>query len=164
MGKMEPSPKRFLADVMLGRLAKWLRIIGYDTLYFRDMDDRELIRRALEDDRILLTRDRELSRRDGFRVLLIADENLEPQLAQVLREMDLRPRMGRSIRCPLCNRALGDVPRDAVRDMVPRYVWDTYRDFSRCPGCGKIFWKGTHWDSIRRRLQRVGCSLPADGG
>ena len=164
MGKMEPSPKRFLADVMLGRLARWLRIIGYDTLYFRDMDDRELIRRAIEDDRILLTRDRELSRRDGFGVLLITGEDLESQLAQVLQTMDSKPGIGRSIRCPRCNRALVDVPRDAVRDMVPRYVWVTQRDFSRCPGCGKIFWKGTHWERIKRRLRRVGCSLPADGG
>jgi len=158
---MDPDPKRFLADVMLGRLAKWLRILGYDTLYFRDMDDRELILRALRDDRILLTRDRELSRRDGFRVLLIADEDLESQLAQVLQTMDLEPRVGNGIRCPLCNRTLQNIPRKAVQEVVPRYVWATHHDFSRCPGCGRIFWKGTHWNRIRERLRRVGCYLPA---
>ena len=97
---MNPRPKKFLADVMLGRLAKWLRILGYDTLYFRDMDDQELIRRAVRDSRILLTRDRELSKRDGFRVLLIADEDLESQLAQILKTMDLEPHIGDEIRCP----------------------------------------------------------------
>jgi len=157
---MNPKPKSFLADVMLGRLAKWLRILGYDTLYFRDMDDRELIRRAVRDNRILLTRDRELARRDSFRALLIADEDLESQLAQILEKYDLEPRIGTGIRCPLCNQALQDIPRKAVQDIVPRYVWDTHRDFSRCPGCGRVFWKGTHWDRIRERLRRVGCHLP----
>jgi uncharacterized protein with PIN domain len=157
---MDPERKRFLADVMLGRLAKWLRIIGYDTLYFRDMDDQELIRRAARDDRMLLTRDRELSQRGGIRALFIATEDLETQLAQVLEEMGLEPRMGSGIRCPLCNEALKDIPREAVRNAVPPYVWATHREFSRCPGCGKIFWKGTHWESIRRRLRRVGCDLP----
>lgn len=159
MGNLDSNPKRFLADVMLGRLAKWLRIIGYDTLYFRDMDDRELIRRAIQDHRILLTRDRELSQRDGFRAVLITAEDLESQLAQMFEEMNLEPRIGDRIRCPLCNRVLKDIPRDAVRNDVPRYVWVTHREFSRCPGCGKIFWKGTHWDRIRRRLRRVGYHL-----
>ena len=157
---MNPRRKKFLADVMLGRLAKWLRILGYDTLYFRDMDDQELIRRAVRDSRILLTRDRELSQRDGFRVLLIADEDLESQLAQILETMDLEPHIGDEIRCPLCNRVLEDISRRDIEGEVPRYVWNTHREFSRCPGCGKIFWKGTHWDRIRERLRRVGCHLP----
>ena len=153
---MNPSSTKFLADVMLGRLAKWLRILGYDTLYFRDMDDRELIRRATQDDRILLTRDRELSQRDGFRVMLITDEDLESQLAQILEEMDLEPWGENSIRCPVCNQILQSISRKIIQAEVPRYVWATHRDFSRCPDCGKIFWKGTHWDRIRERLRRVG--------
>jgi len=159
---MNPGRMKFLADVMLGRLAKWLRILGYDTLYFRDMEDRELIRRALQDDRVLLTRDRELSRRDGFRVLLIDAEDLESQLAQILKTMNVEPRIGDEIRCPLCNRVLEDISRQDIEDEVPRYVWKTHREFSRCPGCGRIFWKGTHWDRIRERLRRVGYHLTAD--
>jgi len=159
---MDPDPNRFLADVMLGRLARWLRIVGYDTLYFRDMNDQELLRRAIQDNRTLLTRDRELSQRGGSRALLITGEDLESQLIQVLEEMNLRPRVGNGIRCPLCNETLKETPREDVQNAVPPYVWDTQRKFSRCPGCGRIFWEGTHWDRIRRRLHRVGCRRPSE--
>jgi hypothetical protein len=158
---MDSVRKKFLADVMLGRLAKWLRIVGYDTLYFRDMDDDELIRRAIREERTLLTRDRKLYQRGGFHALLITEENLEAQLGQVLKEMDLEPQIKMGIRCPLCNRALKDISRKAVRQYVPPYVWATHDQFSLCPGCGKIFWKGTHWESIKRRLARMGCQLPS---
>jgi len=142
--------------VMLGRLAKWLRIIGYDTLYFRDIDDSQLIRRAIRESRIVLTRDTELYKRGGFQGILIGHEHLENQLTQVIRDACLRPRIHMGVRCPLCNEPLEDTSRDEVRGLVPQYVLTRHHHFARCPRCGKIFWRGTHWDRIQKRLRRMG--------
>jgi uncharacterized protein with PIN domain len=153
---MESNQDRFIADVMLGRLAKWLRIIGYDTLYFRDIDDSQLIHRAAHDDRVLLTRDIELCGRSGFRGLFIEKEDLESQLVQVIRDAGLKPQIGAGVRCPGCNELLLNVPRKEVSGSVPPYVLATHRIFTRCPGCSKIFWKGTHWEKIIGRLGKMG--------
>jgi len=153
---MESQEKRFIADVMLGRLAKWLRIIGYDTSYFRTIDDSQLIRTASREGRILLTRDVELYHRGGFDGLLIKAEYLEAQLAQVIKQEALKPLMNAGVRCPLCNECLRVVSREQIKELVPAYVWETHREFTRCPRCGKIFWRGTHWQRIHRRLREMG--------
>jgi uncharacterized protein with PIN domain len=160
---MDLEPKRFIADVMLGRLAKWLRIIGYDTLYDRDIDDSQLIRCAAGQNRILLTRDAELFGRGGFRGLFIEAQDLNSQLAQVIKEMALKPTIEASARCPSCNELLRAVQKESVRESVPAFVYATQRDFSCCNRCGKIFWKGTHWQRIKRRLEEMGLLLsPAE--
>jgi uncharacterized protein with PIN domain len=157
---MERNQQSFIADVMLGRLAKWLRIIGYDTLYFRSIEDSQLIRVAVGEGRILLTRDAELFNRGGFVGLLIQGQNLEAQLAQVISEAKLKPQVSASIRCPLCNEPLQTVTKEQVESLVPAYVYATQQDFTRCPRCGKIFWKGTHWRRIERRLAKMGLAIP----
>lgn len=141
---------------MLGRLAKWLRIIGYDTLYYHKIEDSQLIRVAMREGRILLSRDAGLVKRGGFRSLFIKSGDLEIQLAQVIREARLKPRINESVLCPLCNGGLQTVKKEQVRGLVPSYVYATQRDFSRCPRCGKIFWKGSHWQKIERRLRDMG--------
>jgi len=153
---MDLEPKRFIADVMLGRLAKWLRIIGYDTLYDRNIKDSQLIRNAARENRILLTRDAELFDRGGFRGVFIEAQDLSSQLAQVINKLALKPTITAGVRCPLCNEPLHTVHRKAVRELVPAFVYATQRDFSRCPRCGKIFWKGTHWQNIKRHLEEIG--------
>jgi len=157
---MAERPKRFIADVMLGRLAKWLRIIGYDTLYFRKIEDSQLIRMAVREGRTLLTRDVELFNRGGFQGLFIDSGDLGLQLAQVMREAKLRPKVKAGVRCPLCNERLRAVNRDQVRGSVPVYVYSTHREFTRCPRCAKIFWRGTHWQRIERRLTEMGLAVP----
>lgn len=152
--------KKFIADVMLGRLAKWLRIIGYDTLYFRKIEDSQLIRKAVSEGRILLTRDVELFNRTGFQGLFIESSELEEQLAQVMREVKLRPRIRSKVRCPLCNEELEPVNKDQIRGFVPAYVYSTQQEFTRCPQCGKIFWRGTHWHRIERRLREMDLDVP----
>ncbi len=146
------SPPRLLADVMLGRLAGWLRALGYDTLYFRDLDDAALARRALAEDRILLTRDRELARRRGLRVLLIHDDRVENQLRQVVRDLALSAQNEFS-RCIECNIPLADLDRAQARDLVPPYVYATQPRFRQCPQCGKVYWRGTHWAHMRATLE-----------
>ncbi len=157
---VKQGEKRFIADVMLGRLAKWLRIIGYDTLYFRKIEDSQLIRLAMQEGRIVLTRDVELCHRGGFHALLIEAERLEAQFAQVMKEAELRPKIRVNVRCPLCNEQLQIAARSHVKGIVPAYVYETHRQFTRCPRCAKIFWRGTHWQSIERRLRKMGLIIP----
>ncbi len=143
---------RFLADVMLGRLATWLRLLGYDTLYLPDADDPELARVARVEDRILLTRDVELTRRRGLRFVLIGSEKVEEQLGQLSRELNLTARSAFS-RCARCNLPLQEVDKEAVRDIVPPYVFTTQDQFRRCPQCGRVYWRGTHWAHMVAEMQ-----------
>jgi uncharacterized protein with PIN domain len=161
---MTQSEKRFIVDVMLGRLAKWLRIMGYDTLYFRKIEDSQLIRMAVREGRILLTRDSELFNRGGFQGLFIDSADLRTQLVQVIGEAKLKPKIKTSVRCPRCNERLKTVQREDVRALVPAYVYTTQRVFSRCPRCEKIFWRGTHWQRIERRLREMGIAFSPDAG
>ncbi|MHB1294264.1 MAG: Mut7-C RNAse domain-containing protein [Anaerolineae bacterium] len=143
---MEPE-LRLVADAMLGRLARWLRLLGYDTLYDARWDDPTLVRLARAEDRVLLTRDTELARRRGVRVTFVKSEVLQEQLAQLHRELGVRAREPFS-RCPVCNAPLEQVPKDRAWGMVPPYVFMTQDAFQVCPVCGRFYWRGTHWDHM----------------
>jgi len=144
----------FIADAMLGRLARWLRMGGYDTLYDESLDDNELVRLARLTGRVLLTRDHELAARRGVRALLVNAESVQEQLAEVLRAF---PPSGSEIpRCPKCNSELVGVTKYEVEGMVPVYVWVNCHEFRHCTGCGSVFWPGTHWERIRRALAGLG--------
>jgi uncharacterized protein with PIN domain len=136
---------------MLGTLAKWLRILGYDTLYDPALDDHQLVRLARAGNRILLTRDRELAQRRGVRLLLVEAEELEDQVRQVLSDLDLVPG-GAFSRCPVCNESLQALDRAAAEARVPSYVAKTQRTFRLCPGCERVYWRGTHWKQMGERL------------
>ncbi|HET89598.1 MAG TPA: hypothetical protein ENN99_02515 [Chloroflexi bacterium] len=159
---MNDDAVQFLADGMLGKLAKWLRLLGYDTAYDNAATDHELARRARAEDRVLLTRDRELTRRRGLRVLLIESERLENQVQEVWYAFGPPPHPALS-RCSVCNTALQPVHADEVTDRLPPYVLRTQTEFHRCPGCGRVYWPGTHQDHIRQRVEQlvaVGKSRP----
>jgi uncharacterized protein with PIN domain len=151
---MTTEPPRFIADAMLGKLARWLRILGYDTLYDDRADDHALVRWARAEGRILLTRDRELARRRGLRCLFVTDEDVDEQLAQVVRDLGLSLD-GAFSRCNVCNEPLEPVDKDAIRDQVPPYVYQTQEQFARCTGCGRIYWPATHWQGMRERIGRM---------
>lgn len=149
----------FVLDQMLGRLAKWLRLMGYDALYFKEISDRRLIQIAREENRILLTRDTRLMKRreinsKRIEALLIEADSLDQQLAQLGRELHLAPQ-GFAPFCSLCNVPLEAVEKDKVREQVPPYVFRTQTQFARCPSCGRLYWKGTHWQHIREELLKV---------
>jgi uncharacterized protein with PIN domain len=148
-----PEP-RFLLDGMLGSLARWLRILGYDARYARDLPDRELLSLLSEGDRVLLTRDRQLAARAGERGEYLGETDLDAQLAFVVTrfqlELDRRPS-----RCTACNGRLRIVDRASVRQEVNEGTYDGHRDFWRCEDCGKVYWQGAHWKNIRRRLERL---------
>ncbi len=141
-----PAEPRFVADAMLGRLARWLRLLGWDVLYDPSLDDRELARLAAREGRILLSRDRGLlARRIVRQGLFVRDDDVGLQLAQVLRDLELRPDPSRAwTRCSVCNTPTEAVPKPSVEGRVPAYTFATHDRFRRCPGCGKIYWAGTH--------------------
>ncbi|MHC4128147.1 MAG: Mut7-C RNAse domain-containing protein [Planctomycetota bacterium] len=154
-------PPRFMADAMLGRLARWLRILGIDTAYEAHIDDGDLVRRAVGQRRIILTRDRRLP--DEWRVSGIHVLEAEAPMAQ-LREIeavfairrDARP----FTRCSRCNTPLDAAARDDVRGEVPARVLLGHERFLRCPGCHRIYWSGSHVVRIRRALDGA---LPGGG-
>jgi len=145
---------RLLADAMLGRLARWLRILGYDTLYNPRWPDDELARRARAEGRILLTRDRALARRPGVRSLLIESERIEAQLGEVARNLGLNAE-GYLTRCPVCNDLLEAVPHSWAWGYVPPYTFVTQREFRLCPTCNRFYWRGTHCQEMGELLARL---------
>jgi len=152
---------RFLLDGMLGRLARWLRILGYDAQYAAHWDDNELARVARAEDRILLTRDIALSRRRGLNALLIEHEDVELQLLQVMRTFDLSPGEAFS-RCPVCNTPLELVAKDMAWGMVPPYIFKKHDTFRLCPVCNQFYWQGTHWQRMRQKLGELLASEAKD--
>lgn len=145
---------RFVADTMLGRLAKWLRILGYDTRYDPALDDDALLRIAQAEDRILLTRDHALARRGGPYAFLVDHEDLIHQL-RAIRERFGDPMDAPFSRCPVCNARLTVVSREAVALHVPAFIWQQHERFHRCPECGRIYWPGTHFERMRSVLQAL---------
>jgi len=151
---------RFVVDVMLGSLARWLRRLGYDADYANHRDDPELARVARAERRVLLTRDRELASRRGIRSLLIDSTELGDQLVQVVSAYPL-PEDQRQQRCSLCNTLLVTPPPHEVQVDVPPYVYRHHRRFRRCPTCGRVYWQGTHWQNMEDRLrQLLGAGVP----
>ncbi len=137
---------KFAADCMLGTLAKWLILLGHDVAYSPRIEDHELVRLARREGRTILTRDRRLVlRRDARDHILIESQVLREQIRQVLVERRLRIRKDTLFRrCIKCNRRTRAVAKSSVSAEVPPYVYRTQRRFTRCPGCGQVFWRATH--------------------
>lgn len=150
-----PTP-RFVADVMVGKLARWLRLTGFDVLFDASWDDRELLAIARREDRILLTRDVPLASGAGEpRRLLVASDDYREQLAQVVGAFGLDPWEGLFSRCMDCNSPLQTALRDEVRHKVPPFVFSTRDRFKRCGRCDKILWHGTHSQDILSLLREL---------
>ena len=147
---------RFLADCNVGRLARWLRALGYDASYHARIGDAELVREAAAEARVVLTRDRDLTKRRVIqsgvvRAILIRDDDVTNQLRQVFTELDLVPSEALT-RCIECNLELEGRMASAVAERVPPYVRGTQSRYSECPRCGRIYWAGTHWQRMREVL------------
>lgn len=150
----EEAP-RFLADAMLGRLARWLRILGYDVEYSPGEDD-TLLRQADREGRILLTRDTRLVRRHRLPPhLFIQSDHVMEQLRQVVASLHLDPATPPSRRCIRCNTILEPRSKDEVLGLVPEFVWSHHESFWGCPRCRRIYWAGTH----RQRMEEAIRSL-----
>jgi uncharacterized protein with PIN domain len=136
---------RFIADAMLGKLARWMRTLGCDVEYFNDIGDAELVKKAVAEERIILTRDTLLLKRRAAkgRSFFVEGDHVAAQLRQVAERFGLP---GRPVltRCLRCNRPLERLDKEAAKDRVPPYVFETQEEFSRCPSCGRVYWAGTH--------------------
>ncbi len=148
---------RFIADAMLGRLAKWMRIIGCDVSYYRAIGDREIVDLALKEGRMILTKDTLLIRRKKARgnFLLLESDIYTEQLKQVTEHFSIDLYEGLMTRCIECNIPLAAADKEAVRGAVPEYVYTSQDSFRRCPGCEKIYWPATHKDEIMKTLQEI---------
>ncbi len=144
---------RLVADAMLGRLAKWLRVAGYDTLYWRG-DDAGLVRLAVAEGRLLLTRDTRLAPRlPPDQSLFIESDHYDEQLRQVIGRLGWPARIGH--RCLRCNLLLDSADKAELRGHVPEFVWSRHDRFARCPGCLRIYWEGTHYQRMTEAFRRL---------
>jgi hypothetical protein len=147
---------RFSADVHLGRLARLLRMMGFDTRYDNEADDEELVLEARASGRILLSRDRGLlKRRMVTHGLLVRSLVPREQLAQVFRRVDCAGQVQLFARCMSCNGAIARVSRISVLEHLPPAVAEMCTEFSRCPDCGKVYWRGTHWETMKKLAAEV---------
>jgi uncharacterized protein with PIN domain len=149
-------PARFVADVMLGRLAKWLRIAGFDVLYSNRYTDDELISLSRGEGRILLSRDtRLLVRKSVHNFIFLESEKILEQIRQVFRATETRSLPGLLSRCLSCNVILADMTRERALKLVPPYVFETQAQFKTCSNCGRIYWAGTHRQAVLRTLETL---------
>lgn len=153
---------RFVADAHLGGLARLLRMLGYDTLYSNHLDDDEIIEISVRDGRIILTRDRELlKRKEVTHGCFVHALKAEAQFAEIVERLQLAGGARPFSLCLHCNRSLEPVEKGAVLDQLPPQVREHYDRFCTCRGCGRIYWEGSHWDRMWRRLR---AAVPELGG
>lgn len=148
---------RFFADCNVGKLARWLRMLGYDVLYYPSIDDDVLVCRALREGRVILTRDTDIALRKDIRncVYITSDRTVE-QVRQVISELGLKVDTSRlRPRCAVCNEPLQDVQKESVRDQVPPYTYSVQQRFCRCSVCGRIYWHGSHVERVLRESSVV---------
>ncbi|MEW6162829.1 MAG: Mut7-C RNAse domain-containing protein [Nitrospirota bacterium] len=152
----------FIADVMLGRLARWLRLLGFDTLYYPDITDSRLLRVAKEQKRLILTRDTRLIKIKGIKdYLLIQANDSFKQLLEVIETLNLK-QFNLLSRCVNCNGLLTRIlDKSEIEDSVPQFVFLNFNLFLRCSDCGKIYWEGTHPKMFREKLTEVLISFPS---
>jgi len=146
----------FIADCMLGKLARWLRALGFDVLYSSKTGDDELLNIARREGRNLLTRDtRLLERAKAVPSLLITSEKWDEQVIQVLTEFDLKNEVRPFSRCLDCNRRLKPLTKDEARNLVAPFVLEHALAFALCPDCGRVFWTGTHFDDMHSKIDAI---------
>jgi uncharacterized protein with PIN domain len=144
---------RFATEKTLGRLTKWLRLLGFDTRYESELTGKKFIE-TLEKDRILLTRTRRIQNQFATRKLIFVEsDHLTQQLNQIFRELGLKAAQARPFsRCLHCNVPIVTVQKDSIRGRVPDYIFEIHDRFQKCPECDRIYWPGSH---TRRSLEKI---------
>ena len=156
MARMNPSEIRFAVDRMLGRLARMLRLLGYDTLYANDMTAAQLLAIGRSGERVVLTRGETAQRFPHLdKVLSLKSEYPPEQLREVVERLGLDTCAGLWTRCTLCNAPIERVEKAGVEALVEAKIFQLYEDFYRCTGCAHVYWQGSHVDRILRNLEFV---------
>lgn len=147
---------KFIADGMLGKLTRWLRMLGHDVEYTRSTEDKVLIQKAKKESRILLTRDVELYRQaiaKGAETYLIENPNQTGNLAQLAKRYGFKLKINvKTSRCPKCNGKIKIIPKTCVTDKIPETTSSNYEEFWQCQTCAQIYWRGAHWKRIDKTL------------
>jgi uncharacterized protein len=149
--------QKFFVDAMLGKLARWLRILGYDTAYERNIANGAIVDRVLNEHRWLVTRDRYLVQRKAVRgrFTLIRSDFVPEQLQQIRTELGIRLAIDEETvcRCVACNHILENIPPAQAGPRVPPFVAKHQTHFTGCPNCGQLYWAGTHWGHLQQQLK-----------
>ena len=160
----KPNEIRFVADSMLGNIARKLRIFGFDTLYLAHVEDSEVLKIGVEQDRVILTADREFFKRivkaSAKGVLVDGSSELE-DLVHILAKLGVRSldRTALGSRCPVCNGFLEETARAGVQNDLPKKVASSHNEFYRCASCGKLYWNGSHFARIKALVHNVNAGL-----
>ena len=138
---------------MVGRLARYLRLLGFDTEYLRVSDETLLVLQARKENRIILTRSNRL--KDLSEVFFITTEQPEEQLQQVIARYGLRDKTKFFTRCLLCNKELVPVKKEVVAGKVPYFTYKNFSKFSQCPNCERIYWEGSHYENMKKKIETI---------
>jgi uncharacterized protein with PIN domain len=135
-------------------------MMGYDSLFFNGDDDSSMVKQALAEGRVILTRDTGIMQRRAIhggrlRAVLIESEELEQQIRQVMIALDLKEQSRPFTLCLECNQPLENRSREDVAERVPPYVYRTQTQYMECPACHRIYWRGTHWEAMVRKLEKM---------
>lgn len=149
---------KFLCDHMLGTLAKWLRILGFDTYYPEpETEDSSILKIAKKEKRVLITRDRELiwaARRKNIENIEIDCIDLDKQIEAVLENLKIDMNKVLS-RCTVCNSEIKNIDKDDIKSKVPEHVFETHENFWYCPKCDKVYWRGTHFEKMLKKINSM---------
>lgn len=150
---------KFIADGMLGKLTRWLRMLGHNVKYSNRLDDAQLVKIAKKEHRILLTRDLELYQQataKGVNVLYLKGKTEAEKLAEIAKRFKIELEIDMTTsRCPKCNARIKPVPKERVVDKVEKSTFLYYNKFWECPKCGQIYWQGAHWTRIGKTLEKA---------
>jgi uncharacterized protein with PIN domain len=149
----DAEARTFIVDNMLGSLARWLRMLGYDSRYDKALNDDQILAAAKSEGRIILTRDRELAERGGG--LCLETTDLDEQLSAVSESYSLTYGADR-MRCSVCNGRLLEIPRERAKELVPERSFESSSEFWVCESCKKAYWDGTHWKGIMDKFRKLG--------
>jgi len=149
---------KFIADNNVGKLARWLRLMGYDTLLFKQKDDGQMIKIALSENRVILTKDSQFMKRrlvtnGKLKTIYIKQDDPKLQVQEVVKMLNLNYHFKPFSLCLECNRALIARDKEEVKNLVPAQVAETQTQYTQCPACHRIYWPGTHWQAMVKKLQ-----------
>jgi len=155
----ENKTLKFISDGMLGKLTRWLRMLGHNVKYSNKLDDAQLIMIAKKERRILLTRDFELYQQaiaKGVNTFYLEGKTEEEKLAELAKRFNIKLNIDMTTsRCPKCNTRVNLVPKERVAKKVEKSTFAYYDEFWECPKCGQIYWQGAHWTRIRTTLRKA---------
>ncbi len=157
------SEPKFIVDHNVGKLARWLRLMGYDTLFFDGEDDSTMVAIALDEGRVILTRDTQIMKRrvvtsGQLRAILLQSDRPELQMRYVIDTLHLNPEYNPFSICLECNEPLVARDKGELKDLVPPYVFETQEHYMECPACHRVYWRGMHWQAMMGRLAEFGNS------